>query len=306
MVSDKRVRPSNPLNQSTAIEDERQILSIAQDIIHCNSKGRVKFPKHTSLAICVHHLTTSKRLIELLNKMGHCVSYDEMRAVNTSIAEDVLAKAEEFGTVIPTVIKAGSFVQIAADNNDLNEETIDGKTTTHATTMVIYQNRTFGPDPPPSPVEQRPKRRSLQATGTVYDIEQCPVRGRRPAVTDHVGSVDMKWYDDLNNETGTARKADFVWTLLRLCPKKFGEAVVADVWEKQSIPSWAGFNAILYPEMPVVSNIGYCPMIDGSSNDFSTIYTVLKHAQKISAAMGKADAVVTFDLAIYSKAKEIQ
>ena len=153
VVSEKRARPSNALNQSTAIEDERQILSIAQDIIHCNSKGRVKLPKHTSLAICVHHLTTSKRLIELLNRMGHCVSYDEMRSVNTSIAEDVLAKTEEFGTVIPTVIKAGSFVQIAADNNDLNEETIDGKNTTHATTMVIYQNRTFGPDPPPSPVE---------------------------------------------------------------------------------------------------------------------------------------------------------
>ena len=108
MVSDKRARPSNALNQSTAIEDERQILSIAQDIIHCNSKGRVKLPKHTSLAMCVHHLTSSKRLIKLLNRMGHCISYDEMYAVNTSIAEDVLAKAEEFGTVIPTVIKAST------------------------------------------------------------------------------------------------------------------------------------------------------------------------------------------------------
>ena len=39
-------------------------------------------------------------------------------------------------------------------------------------------------------------------------------------------------------------------------------------------------------------------MIDGSSNDFSTIYTVLKHAQKISAAMGQADTVITFDQAI--------
>ena len=47
-------------------------------------------------------------------------------------------------------------------------------------------------------------------------------------------------------------------------------------------------------------------MINGSSNDYSTIYTVLKHAQKISAAMGQADTVKTFDLAIYSKAKEIQ
>lgn len=68
-------------------------------------QGHVKLPKHTTLAMCVRHLTSSKRLIELLNRLGHCVSFNEMRAVNTSIAEDVLAKAEEFGTVIPTVIK---------------------------------------------------------------------------------------------------------------------------------------------------------------------------------------------------------
>ena len=306
VTTDKCSRPSDALSQSTSMEDERQILSIAQDIIHCNTKGCVKLPKHTSLAMCVHHLTSSKRLIELLNRMGHCVSYDEMRAVNTSIAEEVLAKVEAFGTVIPTNIKPGTFVQIAADNNDLNEETLDGKNTTHATTMVIYQQKTFGPDPPPNLVEQRTKRRSLQETGTVYDIAECPLRGRRPAVTDHVGSVDMEWYKDANDELRTACNADFMWALLRLCPKKFGEAVIAEALDKQAIPSWVGFNAILYPEMPIVSNIGYCPMVDGSSNDYSTIYTVLKHAQKISATMGQADTVIAFDLAIYSKAKEIQ
>jgi len=100
--------------------------------------------------MCVHHLTSPKLLIELLNRMGHCVSYDEMRAVNTSIAEEVLAKVQEFGTVIPTNMKPGAFVQISANNNDLNEEAIYGKNTTHATTMVIYHNKTFGPDPPPT------------------------------------------------------------------------------------------------------------------------------------------------------------
>ena len=309
VTADKRGGPPdvlNALSQSTNMEDDRQILSIAQDIIHCNTKGRVKLPKHMSLAMCVHHLTSSKRLIKLLNRMGHCVSYDEMRAVNTSIAEEVLAQVEAFGTVIPTNIKPGAFVQIAADNNDLNEETLDGKNTTHATTMVIYQNKMFGPDPPPTTVQQRAKRHSLQATGTVYDIEECPVRGRRPAVTDHVGSVDMEWYKDTNDEMRTACHTDFIWALLRLCPKKFGEAVIAEVMDKQVIPSWAGFNAILYPKMPKVSNIGYCPMVDGSSNEYSTIYTVLKHAQKISTVMGQADTVITFDLAIYRKAKEIQ
>ena len=80
--------------------DERQVLSIAQDIVHCCTNGRVKLPKHTSLAMCVYHLTSSRNLVTLLNRMGHCCSYDEMQAVDTSIALEVLAHAEEHGTVI--------------------------------------------------------------------------------------------------------------------------------------------------------------------------------------------------------------
>ena len=78
--------------------------------------------------------------------MGHCSSYDEMRAIDTSAALEVLVEANEFGTVIPSNISPGPFIQIAADNNDLNEETLDGKNTTHATTMVVYQRKAFGPD----------------------------------------------------------------------------------------------------------------------------------------------------------------
>ena len=76
--------------------------------------------------------------------------------------------------------------------------------------------------------------------------------------------------------------------------------------EVQKIPGWSGFNAILYPEMPQESNIGYCPMIDGASTEFSTVYTVLKDAQMLSSALGQGDAVITFDLLIYMKAKQIQ
>jgi hypothetical protein len=47
-------------------------------------------------------------------------------------------------------------------------------------------------------------------------------------------------------------------------------------------------------------------MIDGSSTEFSTVYTVMKHAQKICARLGQLNTVITFDLAIYTKAKQIQ
>ena len=45
------------------------------------------------------------------------------------------------GVVIPSNITDGPFVQFAGDNNDFNEETLDGKQTTHATTLVVYQRR---------------------------------------------------------------------------------------------------------------------------------------------------------------------
>ena len=82
--------------------------------------------------------------------MGHCSSFVEMRAIDTSTALEVLAKANKFGTVIPSNISPGPFIQIAADNNDLNEETLDGKNTTHAATMVVYQRKVFGPDLSPA------------------------------------------------------------------------------------------------------------------------------------------------------------
>lgn len=33
------------------------------------------------------------------------------------------------------------FIQAAADNDDFQEDTLDGKRTTHATSMVLYQYR---------------------------------------------------------------------------------------------------------------------------------------------------------------------
>ena len=45
--------------------------------------------------------------------MGHCCSYDELRAAYTSIAAEVHAKVDEYGTVVPTNIAPGPFLQLA-------------------------------------------------------------------------------------------------------------------------------------------------------------------------------------------------
>ncbi|KAK3710252.1 hypothetical protein QZH41_006783 [Actinostola sp. cb2023] len=219
---------------------------------------------------------------------------------------EVLAKSEEYGTVLPSNISPGSFVQLAADNNDFNEETLDGKNTTHVTTMVIYQRKIFGPAPKPTVVgDHAQRRRTLLDFGNVYPIQEFSAYGRRPALT-FLGDIDDLWYHGITNNLVRASNIDVLWALLRMNPSRLRDLTLRDIQQNQSVPSWSGFNPILFPNIPRSTTIGYCPFIHGSSAEFSTIYTVLKHAQKVSDSIGQVDTVITFDLAIYMKAKQIQ
>ena len=85
--------------------------------------------------------------------MGHCSSYDEVEIIDTSLATEIIAASQETGVIIPSNISTGTFFQVAADNNDINEETLDGKHTTHTMTAVVYQRKLCGPLPPRQKIE---------------------------------------------------------------------------------------------------------------------------------------------------------
>ena len=63
---------------------------LAQDIVFCASHSQAKMPKHVGLGITLRHLTGSKQLITMLNRMGHGCSYDNVEVLDTSLAREVL------------------------------------------------------------------------------------------------------------------------------------------------------------------------------------------------------------------------
>ena len=65
----------------------RHVLSIAQDLLHCVSRGRVKTPKHVVLPMTVRHLTRSSQLVGILNHLGHGLSNSQIQEVETSFKE---------------------------------------------------------------------------------------------------------------------------------------------------------------------------------------------------------------------------
>ena len=69
-VSDEKLTLSDTNN--------RHVMSIAQDMLHVVSNGRVKTPKHVVLPLTVRHLMRSSQLVEILNHFvypGHSVSW---------------------------------------------------------------------------------------------------------------------------------------------------------------------------------------------------------------------------------------
>ena len=74
----------------------------------------------------------SKLLVTMLNRFGHCCSYDGIEVVDINMTLDVITSSENLGTAVPPNSTPLAFIQVAGDNNAINEETLDGKQSTHA------------------------------------------------------------------------------------------------------------------------------------------------------------------------------
>ena len=282
---------------------DRLILSLSQDLIFACNKY-VKPPKHIGIGVTVKHLTGSVDLIRMLNRFGHCISYDSVLRLENDFVKQVIEDNEGNDMILPTNISPGKFVQAAADNLDFNEETLDGKNTTHVTTLVLYQRTQNG------------------SFGT--EIRTKVEKGRRPLSEIQLGLNDcnfMKQNHKLKLPECLLRKEDYAdtecrsnqlakyldmaWVFARMCPSKDFH-VSLEKFGTQTVPSWTAFNAIITSSTADVTSIGYCPMIPASPTEYNTVFTVMKTVQTMMKTIGQQHSVITFDEAIYSKAKEIQ
>ena len=118
-----------------------RVLSICQDIVFVASRGRKLTPKHLGLGLTVHQATRSKELVQLFHSVGHSISYKTVLRMDNSIANDVLKRCKENGNVfVPRNFteSTASYTRYAVDNIDINEETLSGMGTFHATQVASF------------------------------------------------------------------------------------------------------------------------------------------------------------------------
>lgn len=110
-------------------------------VVFCGTDYEIKPAKHLQLWIALKNLC-SKKVVNILNHLGHCVSYN----VALELETELTYIASKGNLLIPPEFKLSSHIAtgIAFDNYDRFVETHNGKDTLHDTVGIIYQNVTSG------------------------------------------------------------------------------------------------------------------------------------------------------------------
>lgn len=110
---------------------------MAEDLIYNVTNGSVKTKKHITLGMTLKSLTSNRKIVEIINKYGHCCSYHVIEELETAATTTLLNRSK----ICPNEIckRQDLFTGVAFDNFDRYVDTATGKDTLHDTVGIIYQ-----------------------------------------------------------------------------------------------------------------------------------------------------------------------
>ena len=269
------------------------VKSLAQDMIYCVSRSRGKTVKYTELRIFIKKKTGCKQIVEALNRLGHCISYHEIDALETAYA-DSQVNHQLFRTYIPTGVQPSIFVTFVFNNCDHNPETLSG-TSIHCANGIIIQMKKQNRQLPMhiniqnnAPIT---KRKSFTPVNMdILPYYQC--ERVHPTTMHHVLRHSNKEAELLS------KKGDLLWALVRNQLPLEGE--------QQKISDWKGFyQEVAKDENKPIHGIHYLPAINQSPTKFDTVQKMLVQVKAKASTLGLLATDLLLDYAIYMKAVEV-
>lgn len=277
-----------------ATDNERKevkVNSICSSIIFSMTNGNVKPSSCLSLGLVAKSLTGSRRIIEILNRLGHCVSYTVVEGLETELAYGGAAETK----ILPHGLIANSDLRthVAFDNFDKYVETSTGKDTLHDTVGIVYQNRTRAPvaesvpngHPINSTADSKRRRRTYISS---FDnlVEEYTSKGRPPPPL--TGKIQVAPHN-----LPISTNLNHLWM--------FSHALgIGETFR------WSAWNSRRTMDPNPLQNIGYLPNLNMSPTSDAVVCKTLKTALAIAEECGQKYIIVTYDLAIAIKAFRIK
>ena len=117
--------------------------SYSADFIHGVSRGQVVTAKHFLVGLGLHNITGQKKAVEVLNHLGHSVSYTSVCDIETAQAQkaQLLAIESQSLPLKPATSNDTILTYFWVDNFDLNTETVGGSGAINTTHLVAFQSQ---------------------------------------------------------------------------------------------------------------------------------------------------------------------
>ena len=265
--------------------------SFGQDIIYGMTGGRQKPPTQILLPYAVTSLTNNVKLIQMLNRCGHGITYSQIEEMNTALCLQKMALTPDNDVPLPENIQPHINTTLMWDNTDRLEETLSGVGTSHRVNGIAVEARHFGPTLPPPPGIEQARTRKRSIDPLVSSV--VPLYSTGDCCSPRVRAFIEVTPEEILVE---ARKKNLLWISVRLHAK-----------EKQKASGWTGFNISVRNEVQVSQDIiGYLLTIDPPATDMATVHEVLVQSLKIKNTVKLKSIVLVFDQALYAKASEVQ
>ncbi|CAH3018507.1 unnamed protein product [Porites evermanni] len=284
---------SNDKKRNQENHVETRVLSIAQDLVYSVSGGRMWTPKHIGLGSSLHQATRSKKLVQMFHNAGHIISYRDIRRVDTALAKHTLSTMNtENGAVTPVNLAEGRFIHFTADNIDINEGTLDGQNTFHATQYAAWQ-------------------RGPESVGILQNI--TPTKSTTLKVPDEVNTILPAYIREGTAEPQFKEDVKEEWFKqpIQNCPQAVqAEATdTAFFFKRQNEElksGWTSFNEKHSDTDPEVSTVGYMPIVLAPAHDVNTLNTVVQRIMQVAESFNQKHVVLTVDQALFPLLMELK
>lgn len=282
--------PSKPAN----ITKERKIKSICNSIIFSMTNGCIRPYTCLHLGLVTKSLTGSRKMLDILNRLGFCISYTVAEGIETELAYGCSVEKR----ILPYGVEPNCphlRTHVAFDNFDKFVETVNGKDTLHDTVGIVYQNigdETNICSQSIDLVENDENSNQSKARRRVFHSNfdstvQPYTRGGQSRFS-LVGNEPM-----VPEQLECAHNFNLIWMLNH-------------VFDTSGAKRWFAWNAERVTDQNPMQRIGYLPNLNMSPTSDATVKKTLEMALDIAKECNQNYIIVTYDLAIACKAYKIQ
>ena len=273
--------------------------SFAQDVIYAVKNGTVKTSKHVTLGLALKSLTSSRKVIDIFNRYGHCCSYNVIEELET----EVTFSSSKRSNICPQdIIQVRNLMtRVAFDNFDRFVDTRNGKDTLHDTVGIIFQNTNGDTDflPDIFSIEEDESGTDNDTPNTkrrrTFDeiTPELEAYNKKPRVVEFLQPIDVHSSLADPPDLKTLKEIDVTW-------------MISHALKIPNTPMWVGFHSKILNDTSLMQKISYLTPINLSPTNTAVVLETMVQSQKVANECNEKYMQVTYDLAIAKIAISIQ